>query len=759
VNLKKLIFRKDLALITDLIQDLDPTIVVRSLDGAVLLGTPLAPPAETLLLADAGLPIQANGNVIGWVSGQDYAPAIASFLSYLAAREWEKRTLAQELLGKYKEISLLFNLSEKVVDSFDINDVALLMLDESCHLLDSTHGAVFIQPEGDAGLDCVATYGSSLPEASLKALGVVLLTAMRETGRGEIINELPIDSPCRLASQDIASLVYMPLKSKDQLMGAIAIARQHPKPYTAEDAKILATLAAQASGFISALLHERKLKESRQNDLIFRLSSQIRDSLELTVTLTTAVQEIQSVLQLDRCLFLWCEWARDQPHPTIPTASCAIDPQALAGLHVVTEAKNEASPSLLGHHAIAVVGELGHTLARRSRVKLHDVAQDPRADLCAFLKAQGIGAFLAMPMQTRSRRIGVLCCATDGQARKWRQDEVALLESVTNQLAIAIDQAELYEQSQAAAIVAQNKADQLEAALSQLQMAQVQLIQSEKMSSLGQMVAGIAHEINNPVNFIHGNLQHVTSYINDLLDLIQTYEQSYSQPNPMIDAKTSQIDLGFLRSDLPKILTSMQTGSNRIQEIVGSLRNFSRLDETGYKLVDVHEGIDSALSVLKHRLQANAQRPKILLKKRYTELPLVPCYPGELNQVFLNLLTNAIDSLETAIASQQLIEPPMLSIHTEPLDDATVLICITDNGIGIPESIQTKLFDPFFTTKPVGKGTGLGLSISYQIITEQHQGTLSCHSQPGEGAIFAITLPLQLRDSKIEPTGLGAYSE
>jgi two-component system, NtrC family, sensor kinase len=756
VNLKKLIFRKDLALITDLIQDLDPTIVVRSIEGSILIGPPA--PTDLGIIAAAGLPIQANGEVIGWVTGEDYAPAIAAFLSYLAAREWEKRTLAQELLGKYKEISLLFNLSEKVVDSFDVQDVAALMLDESCQLLNSSHGAVFIQPEGDAGLDCVATYGPVLPASSLAVLGEVILGQLAAGGRGAIINELATDSPCQLAAQNITSLVYMPLKSKEQLMGAIVIARQQPKPYTAEDAKILATLATQASGFIGALLHERKLKESRQNDLIFRLSSQIRDSLELPVTLTTAVQEIQSVLQLDRCLFLWCEWVEDRLMETFPTESCAMPLGELAGLNVVTEAKSETLFSLIGHHSADVVGELGHTLARRSRVKLHDVAQDPKVELCTFLQRQGIGAFLAMPLRTRSRRIGVLCCAVDGRSRKWRQDEVALLESVTNQLAIAIDQAELYAQSQIATIAAEQKAQQLESALAQLQAAQVQLIQSEKMSGLGQMVAGIAHEINNPVNFIHGNLQHISHYLNDLLGLVQTYERAYPAANPLVQTKVADIDLEFLRQDLPKLLTSMQSGSNRIQGIVGSLRNFSRLDETGYKLADVHEGLNSALSMIDHRLQPNAQRPKIQLTKRYADLPLVPCYPGELNQVFLNLLNNAIDAIEEAIVKQQLVEPPTLSVHTETLDQSTVLICITDNGVGIPETIQMKLFDPFFTTKPVGKGTGLGLSISYQIIAEQHQGTLTCHSRPGEGAIFAITLPLQAAVA-IERKALGAYSD
>ncbi|MEB3338155.1 MAG: PAS domain S-box protein [Leptolyngbyaceae bacterium] len=291
------------------------------------------------------------------------------------------------------------------------------------------------------------------------------------------------------------------------------------------------------------------------------------------------------------------------------------------------------------------------------------------------------------------------------------------------------------------------KAQDLEQTLKELQSTQSQLIQSEKMSSLGQLVAGVAHEINNPVNFIYGNLIHANEYTQDLLNLIALYQHYYPTPVPAIQEEVEAIDLDFLVQDLPQLLSSMKSGADRIRHIVASLRNFSRMDEAEFKTVDLHEGIDSTLMILQHRFKATASHAGIQVIKEYGELPQVECYAGQLNQVFMNILSNALDSLEerdtqrSADAIQQ--APSTIHISTRMLGDHQVAIQFTDNGTGIPESVQNRLFDPFFTTKPVGKGTGMGLSISYQIVTEKHHGSLECVSTPGEGATFVIIIPVR----------------
>ncbi|MDZ7991328.1 MAG: ATP-binding protein [Nostoc sp. EfeVER01] len=284
-----------------------------------------------------------------------------------------------------------------------------------------------------------------------------------------------------------------------------------------------------------------------------------------------------------------------------------------------------------------------------------------------------------------------------------------------------------------------------------------QLVHSEKMSSLGQLVAGVAHEINNPINFISGNVGYANQYIQDLLRLLQLYQQNYPNPVTEIQKQTEAIDLDFLIADLPNLLTSMKVGAERITEIVLSLRNFSRLDDTEMKAVNIHEGIDNTLMILEHRLKPKSSTNlAIEVIKEYGDLPLVECYAGQLNQVFMNLLANAIDALEEAVENglavseaererevgEKALSTPQIHIQTKLTNDNQVVICIGDNGIGIPEKVQKQLFEPFFTTKPVNKGTGLGLSISHQIITQKHQGKLECISALGKGTEFVIVIPL-----------------
>ncbi len=353
-----------------------------------------------------------------------------------------------------------------------------------------------------------------------------------------------------------------------------------------------------------------------------------------------------------------------------------------------------------------------------------------------------------------------------GIERHWIASYFPLLGEESKSIGVGAVIMEITARKQAEAKL-REQATQLENALNELKRTQAQLIQSEKMSSLGQLVAGIAHEINNPVNFIYGNINHIRGYGEDLVKLIQLYQEFYPHPPEEILAEIEDIELSFLIEDMPKLLSSMRSGAERIRQIVISLRNFSRLDEADVKQVNIHEGLDSSLMILQNRLKAKPDHPEIQVIKNYGQLPLVECYAGQLNQVFMNILSNAIDALEMNMkmknpaGREQLNfshnerslpqfmsmsdrEYPKITIATEMVNNF-VKISIADNGPGIDRETVNKLFDPFFTTKAIGKGTGLGLSISYQIIVERHGGQLRCISQPGMGTEFAIEIPIKQR--------------
>ncbi len=288
--------------------------------------------------------------------------------------------------------------------------------------------------------------------------------------------------------------------------------------------------------------------------------------------------------------------------------------------------------------------------------------------------------------------------------------------------------------------------------LNKLQQAQVLLIQSEKMSTLGQLVAGVAHEINNPIGFLAGNIEQANDGINDLINHLQLYQEKFPHPGTDIEENAKEIDLEYLVEDLPEMLSSMKVGAERIRNISNSLRTFYRGDTGDKILANIHEGIDSTITILQHRLKANNERPAIETIKDYGDIPPVKCYLGKLNQVFMNILVNAIDSIEESNQGKSYTDietaPNIISIKTElSADEQSVIIKIKDNGKGISDEISSKIFEHFFTTKAVGKGTGLGLSISRQIVEETHGGSITCSSTEGEGSEFAIAIPIESNNS------------
>jgi GAF domain-containing protein len=533
----------------------------------------------------------------------------------------------------------------------------------------------------------------------------------------------------------IQAQVVMPLMKGDELWGLLCIHQcSRPREWQASEiqfgiqiANQLGVALAQASLLAQTRQQATNLRQAAaQQQLLFEVVAKMRDSLNLDTIFQTTTKELRRVLNADRVGVYRFELASE------------FNDGEFIAENVQSGYVSACNVKVRDH----CFGSDYATKYRHGRVNIiSDIHNSGLTDCHVAILAQfQIRAQIVIPLMKGDVLWGLLCIHQCVEPRKWETSEIQFAIQIANQVSVALEQAELLAQTR-------RQTEQITKTLQDLKQTQAKLIQTEKMSSLGQLVAGIAHEINNPVNFIYGNVSHVSNYSEDLLKILTLYQAHYPQADPEIIELKEAIDLEFVIEDLPRTLCSMEIGVDRIRQIVLSLRNFSRLDEAEMKPVNIHEGIDSTLLILQHRIKAKPESPAIEVIKEYGDLPLVDCYAGQLNQVFMNVLSNGIDAVEEYRGTKAPNHHSQISIrtHISELNNnvKSVVIRIADNGPGIPEAAMSKIFDPFFTTKPVGKGTGLGLSISYQIVVEKHAGVFKVDSQPGNGTEFWIEIPLQ----------------
>jgi GAF domain-containing protein len=531
--------------------------------------------------------------------------------------------------------------------------------------------------------------------------------------------------------------VFVPISQGEKLWGLlVAYQNSQPRYWQDEEINLLAQVGIQLGVALQqaealkqvqlqaeklAKAAERERKATEREKALAATVEKIRQSLDLNTIFATSTHEVQRLLEVDQVTIY--RFRPDWSGEFVAESAASGWTSACKLLNVI--ANDYLQETQGGDFA------KGHTLVVKDIYSNQDAYQ--YISLSQLMEAR---SYMIVPIFQSDQLWGLLAAYHNTVARDWQEDEVDLLVQIGNQLGVGLQQAELLEQTQ-------RQKEELRYTLKELQQTQSQLIQSEKMAGLGQLVAGIAHEINNPISFIFGNITYLTEYTENMLKLLQMYQKSYPRPKAEIREQTAKLDIDFIAEDLPKMLNSMMMGADRISELVLSLRTFARLDEAEMKPVDLHEGIESTLLILKHQLQPAPNSVAIEVIKEYGNLPRVTCYAAQMNQVFMNILNNSIDALKGLMAHSKITDKPKIWIRTKVTEANMIQIRIADNGRGIPEELRSQIFEPFFTTKQPGQGTGLGLSISYQIVVDKHGGQLTFVSQPGQGCEFCIEIPVQ----------------